>query len=68
MILTIYRPNETLEFEIKGAKEAHYPSGQVLDFINLDTHESIKIRPYYRRRYNGVMNVFCEEEPANDED
>lgn len=61
MIITIYRENETIELEDKKLVGKDFPSNTVIDF-KLPSGEVIKIRPYYRYKSGGVLNVFCEEE------
>lgn len=75
--LTIYRVGETIEITSKKLVGKDFPSNVVRDFrIELEDHvtitddeeteyETIKIRPYYRKKANGVLNIYAEEELEN---
>lgn len=66
--LTIYRIGSTLEIESENPSLANLKSGEVVLFD--PTHYAkgeaekpiLKIRPYYRRTIDGVLNIFAEEE------
>ncbi len=72
--LTIYRKGETVEILSKKLLGKDFPSNVTRDFtIELEDHltvneegeseyETIKIRPYYRKKINGVLNIFAEED------
>lgn len=68
MIITIYRENETIEYEIKNGLGKDFPSNKVVGVavpVERDGAKEILelyIRPYYRKKVNGVLNIFCEEE------
>ena len=66
--LTIYRVGETLELllpkrftgkdfpsnTVKFVELAHYSDGKIKD--------KIYIRPYYRKKIKGELNIYAEEE------
>lgn len=58
--LTIYRLNETIETSITNAMAFSLVSNKVVSYAYKD--EVIRIRPYYRRTIDGVLNIFAEEE------
>ncbi len=68
--ITIYRPNETIEVESENPELANLESNTVYLFDKTlyakgerETPDSIiRIRPYYRRTIDGVLNIFAEEE------
>lgn len=64
MIITIYRLNkqETIEAELKTAVGKDFPSNKVVSLYFPEVDEVITFRPYYRKKVNGVLNIFCEEE------
>lgn len=60
--LTIYRVGETIEVDLgKPYTGKDFPSNTVI-FFTLDSGEVIKIRPYYRHKIGGILNIFSEEE------
>jgi len=72
--LTIYRAGETVEVSSNKLLGKDFPSNVVRDFtIELESHltvdedgesvyPTIRIRPYYRKKIGGVLNIFAEEE------
>lgn len=69
--LTIYRVGETVEITSKTLVGKDFPSNTV-KFVELAHYsdgkieDKIYIRPYYRKKINGVLNIFAEEEVQND--
>lgn len=63
--LTIYRIGATIEINFSDDR-LPYPlkSGEIytLEHTPEGKTESIRIRPYYRRTIDGVLNIFAEEE------
>ena len=59
--LTIYRIGDTVEITSKKLVGKDFPSNTVIDFT-LESGEVIKIRPYYRHKIGGILNIFAEEE------
>lgn len=66
--ITIYRIGETLEVESSNPDLANLKSGEVVYFDPTKYAEGeeekpiLRIRPYYRRTIDGVLNIFAEEE------
>jgi hypothetical protein len=63
--LTIYRRGSTVEISSSKLLGKDFPSNKVVDYHFADsdgTTEIIKIRPYYRKKLGGVLNIFAEEE------
>lgn len=74
MIITIYRLDQTqptLEIEIKRGRGKDFPSNVIKEhYLPLPDkpgqHIVIYVRPYYRKKVNGILNIFCEEETIED--
>lgn len=70
MIVTIYRldpAQPTLEINIKRGRGKDFPSNVIKQhYLPLPDkpgqHIVIYVRPYYRKKVNGILNIFCEEE------
>lgn len=72
--VTIYRKNETIEVESENPELAKMQSGKICYFDRTlyskgeveGPDNLLRIRPYYRRTIDGVLNIFAEEELSND--
>ena len=63
--LTIYRIGDTIEVLSNKLVGKDFPSGVVREYHHKSedgTVEIIRIRPYYRKKLGGVLNIFAEEE------
>lgn len=63
--LTIYRIGATVEITFSDDKLPYVlKSGEIytIEHSSGEEVESIRIRPYYRRTIDGVLNIFAEEE------
>lgn len=61
--LTIYRIGETLELNFPSDRLPYeLKSGKIYTLDETINNRSIRIRPYYRRTIDGVLNIFAEEE------
>lgn len=62
--LTIYRIGSTVEINFLDEKAPELKSSEIyiVEHTSEGITESIRIRPYYRRYVDGVLNIFAEEE------
>jgi hypothetical protein len=66
--LTVYRVGETLELLLpKRFTGKDFPSNTVKSidlahYVEDKIEEKIYIRPYYRKKINGELNIYAEEE------
>lgn len=65
--LTIYRIGSTIELNLDMLGELRSSEIYTYGLVDPKTglREDIRYRPYYRRTYDGILNIFAEEELSN---
>lgn len=54
----------TLDVSINDNDPYIAPAGVISQLIL--NEKPYRVRPYYRRTINGVLTIFCEQEPSDD--